>query len=319
MAKGGHYMTPAQFVIALHLIAGQPQTYQFKQAFWQHYDVTPQQILPTLLKQHLVQVSHDALVVLPQQTVAALKVVLRRQQLKISGRKAELVARLAAVTPDQWQADFPQGYYQVTPAGQTLLTCDTTSWWVHCHYFPGIIDFEQAKRQQLPAVGLSETACVAQLLTAANTAAQTQGDFAQQYLVQHLRFQAAWAAKQPGQSLLALLRCVDFELAGVSMCHTQQACQHALTPRSFDYRLTYYKVEAYYSQCFQQLMVQDNLDLTDILAAYATIQDELALPAILMQPAQRRQVLAWTLTQQGAQLATFYQELGRQTFQNKPV
>lgn len=312
-------MTPAQLVIALHLIAGQPATYQFKQAFWQHYDVEPQQVLPALTKRDLVQVSHEPLVVLPQQTVAALKAVLRRNQLKISGRKAELVARLAAVAPAQWQSDFPQGYYAVTAAGQHLLDQDTTSWWIHCHYFPGIIDFQQAQQQQLPTVGLSEADCIARLLAAAETAAQAQGDFAQQYLVQHLRFQSAWAAKQPGQALMALLRCVDFELAGVSMCHCQQDCEQVLTPRSFDYRLTYYKVEDYYCQCFQQLMTRDNLTVADIVAAYATSQAQFQLPAILMQPQQRQQVLAWTLTQQWVRLTTFYQELGRQTFQNKPV
>lgn len=310
-------MAPFQLVIALHLIAGQPQTYQFKQAFWRHYQVAPCQILSTLLDQDLVQVSHAAMVVLPQQTVKALKQVLRRYHLKISGSKAELVARLAAEAPDKWQADFPEGYYQLTATGEQQLASDTTSWWIHCHYFPGIIDFKQAQRCQLPAVGLSEADCVQRLLVAADTMAQTQGDFARRYLVQHIRLQQAWQAKQPGQALLALLRCTDFELAGVSMCHHFQDCAKILTPRSFDYRLTYYKVEDYYCQRFQQLMVRDNLTLADILAAYITVQKQLKLPAVLLQPRQRQQVLAWTLTQQWQQLATFYHELGQQAFQNK--
>lgn len=94
----------------------------FQQFWWYQYGVRdPRALLASLTDRGFIQVGGLEQAV-SRQTAAALKQLLRENDLKVSGKKSELVDRvLTSVPHDVVSAAFPQRSYMLTVAGTEAL------------------------------------------------------------------------------------------------------------------------------------------------------------------------------------------------------
>lgn len=291
-------------ILALSLAADQPQTFELTQSFWRHrYQVDPTGWLVNFERAGLLQIAVAPELSLQQQTVTKLKILLRAHDLKISGRKAVLIARLQMELPAaELAAHFPQQFYQLTSAGAELVAQNHYVRWIHDHYVAGIVDFTAAKRAKLPK-DLDLVATLTWLLDAAQ--AQIDSDWPQYYYIEHLRFQFAWQNQRVGTALNALLDCIRLKLAGLSQTEKK-------TVTSLDLATTAYKVEPFYSYMLQRIMQDYSLEVTDVMAAFVQRCELLQVPYQLFSDQEMQQLLQWTLTGQNKLIQQCYQHKQKQ-------
>lgn len=285
-------------ILALTLVAGQPTTFKLNQSFWQHrYQVAPKTWLVKFEQANLLQRKVAPELSLQQQTVNALKTLLRAHNLKVSGRKAELISRLQAAIPaTELAIYFPQSFYQLTTAGAHLVDQNQTVRWIHDHYVAGIIDFQTAEQAQLPA-DIDLDATLDWLLNFAQ--ANAQSDWAQRYYIEHLRFQFAWQAQHIGTALNALLDCIRFKLAGLAQTEP-------ITVLSLGWPTTTYKIEPFYKYMLQKIMHDYDLAAADVITAFQKRQQLLVFPHQLFSDLEMDQLLLWTLTEQNQRIQQLY-------------
>ncbi|MFD0897122.1 SAP domain-containing protein [Loigolactobacillus binensis] len=292
-------MTPIK-ILALMLAAKQPTTFTLTQPFWWHrYRVHPANWLTEFVTAELLSITRAPELSLQRQTVKWLKQQLRQRQLKISGRKAELIQRLqGAMTATELAVQFPQHYYQLTSTGTQLVQQNQFVLWLHQYYVAGIVDFTAASRTQLPT-DLDLAATLNWLLDAA--AKQAVADWPQRYYLTHLRFQFAWQTQHKGTALNALLDCIRIKLAGL----VQLA---PLTEAALVWPTTTYKIEPFYTYMLQQIRQEYTLSVADIVAAFDQRSSVFVLPRQLFSAAEMQQLLRWTLTAQDQKIAQLYQQ-----------
>lgn len=291
-------------ILALSLAAGQPQTFKLTQTFWRHrYQVDPQSWLVNFERAGLLRLTVSSELSLQQKTVAELKRLLQAHDLKVSGRKAVLIARLqTALTAAELTAYFPQTFYQLTPTGAELVAQNHYVRWIHDHYVAGIVDFAAAKRANLPK-NLDLVATLTWLLDAAQV--QADSDWPQYYYIEHLRFQFAWQNQLVGTALNAVLDCIRLKLAGLSQAEEK-------TVASLDLATTAYKVEPFYTYILQRIMQDYSLEVTDIMAAFAQRCQLLQVPRQLFSNHEMQQLLHWTLTDQRQLIQQCYRQKQKQ-------
>lgn len=287
-------------ILALMLADRQPSSFQLTQSFWRHrYRVDPSTWLREFEQQGVLTIAVVPEISLQNLTVATLKQVLRRYQLKVSGRKAQLIMRLQQnVSPATLKRDFPQAFYLLTDAGKKLVEQNQLVWWLHQHYVAGVIDFAAAQQTQLPR-DLTEYDTLIWLLDAAQ--AKAKDNWPQHYFLFHLRFQIAWQARLFGTALNALLDCIRLKLAGLAQ-------KQPVTAAGLKWPLTTYKVEPFYCDMLQKIMATYHLAVADIISAFKHRCAAIVLPRQLFSDVEMVKLLTWTLTRQTDLLKQFYRQ-----------
>lgn len=287
-------------ILALMLVDRQPTSFQLSQTFWrQRYRVDPSTWLREFQQQGVLFTAVAPEISLQNLTVVALKQLSRRYQLKISGRKAQLIARLQQTIPKTTlEHQFPQTFYLLTNSGKHLVQQNQFVWWVHQHYVSGIIDFAAAQQAHLP-LDLNEYDTLTWLLDAAQ--ANLRNNWPQQYFLNHLRFQKAWQNHLFGTALNALLDCIRLKLAGLAQ-------GQPITGTNLKWPTTTYKIEPFYYVMLQELMTTYHLSTTDITSAFTQRCHAVVLPRQLFSDTEMVRLLEWTLTQQTDLIKQFYRQ-----------
>jgi hypothetical protein len=123
-------------ILVLHYANGVDVNQGLIQVFWKDtYQIDPNKTLKKLLKLELIKIDDNPLSILQQYRVPELKEILKNHNLKVSGRKNELIKRITeSVSKEEIIHSEKSTYYTYTPEGKNIV--DTTVYIMYFHQHP---------------------------------------------------------------------------------------------------------------------------------------------------------------------------------------